>query len=170
MSRIRRHLPTIVPALLAFALVLASAPIAAASSTISRVEQEEVRLINHFRTTRGLPALRIDRKLTRAATWLAHDMASNHYFAHIDTRGRTTYERLAAFGYPSIGWRGESIAAGNPGARTTFLQWRNSPTHRANLANRRFRSIGIARVQLSGSPYRYYWVADFGSSYTGAPA
>lgn len=125
-------------------------------------------MINTFRTARGLAALRVDGTLTRTAAWHAIDMGTHRRFSHTDHLGRDPFQRLRAFGYPSRStWRGENIAAGNPGAHDTYRQWLNSRPHRANWLNPRFRAIGIARVRVAGSRYGYYWVTTFGSRWTG---
>ncbi|MCW2926566.1 MAG: SCP-like extracellular [Thermoleophilia bacterium] len=139
--------------------------------TIDTQELAEVKAINRFRVARGLPALRIDGTLTRAAGWHALDMGTKHRFSHTDSLGRDPFARLRAFNYPSsTTWRGENIAAGNEGYVGTYRQWLNSPPHKANWMNGRYRVIGIARVYVPGSPYGYYWATNFGSAYTGAPA
>ncbi|MEO6867579.1 MAG: CAP domain-containing protein, partial [Gaiellales bacterium] len=136
---------------------------------IDRIERTEVNMINRFRAARGLPRLRIDATLSRTAEWHARDMARNQRFSHTDSRGRDPFRRLRAFGYPSSNtWRGENIAAGNPGAAATYRQWLNSPPHKANWLNSRYRAIGIARVRVAGSQYGYYWVTTFGSRVTGS--
>lgn len=138
----------------------------AAPSAIDRVERAEVAQINQFRRAHGLRPLVVDGTLGRAALWLARDLGRTGRFSHTDSHGRDPFVRLRAFGYPSATWRGENIAAGNAAARPTFLQWRNSPPHRANWLNPRFRAIGIARVHVPGSPYGWYWATSFGSRWT----
>lgn len=165
-------------ALLLAAVALALVPVRADAATalprsavtIDRTELAEVRLINRFRAARGLPRLRVDRTLTRAAGWMSYDMGRSHRFSHTDSRGRDPFTRLRAFGYPSSNtWRGENLAAGHADARRTYGQWLNSPPHKANWLNPRYRAIGIARVRVPGSPYTWYWATTFGSRWTGAP-
>jgi hypothetical protein len=57
---------------------------------------------------------------------------------------------------------GENIAAGNPTADATFVQWMNSPGHNANMLNAGYRQIGIGYCGVPGAPYTYYWVQLFG--------
>ncbi len=109
--------------------------------------------------------------LTRAAQWQVLDMGSMHRFDHVDSLGRDPFERLRDFGYPSRDtWRGENLAAGNEAPYPTWVQWRDSPPHRANWLRPRFRAIGIARVFVPGSPYVWYWATSFGSRWTSAAA
>ena len=162
--------PLVAIMLVALGAALQPADAAAASRTISDVEIQQVRFINNFRAARGLRTLRIDGTLSRTATWMGADMAVQGYFGHTDSLGRDPFQRLRAFGYPTNSWRGENLAAGYPDAWNTFKQWRDSPPHRANWTNANYNSIGIARVYNASSKYGYYWVTEFGSVYTGAPA
>jgi len=179
MPLVRTLVRSILFALLATAVALlasASAPAQAATPTrvirsIDTPELAEVRLINRYRVNAGLPVLRIDGKLSVAAAWMAADLAASGQFSHTDSRGRDPFQRMRAFGYPSDRtYRGENIAAGNEAALATFQQWINSPGHKANILNRNFQVIGIARVYNPDSLYRAYWVTDFGSRWTSAPA
>jgi uncharacterized protein YkwD len=146
----------------------AGQPVSRAAATADSVELAEVRMINAFRVQHGLSPLHIDGTLTRTAGWMSTDMGTHHRFSHTDSRGRDPFQRMRAFGYPSATtWRGENIAAGNATAGATYLQWLNSPPHRANWLNGRFHAIGISRVRVPGSPYGYYWTTTFGSKWTG---
>ena len=151
------------------AIALIGPAASAQAATIDRTEATEVRMINQFRRSHGLRPLRIDGTLTRAAGWVARDLGSTGRFSHTDSQGRDPFDRLRAFGYPSSDThRGENLAAGNAAPRPTYLQWLNSPPHKANWLNPRFRAIGIARVNVPGSPYGWYWATTFGSRWTNA--
>lgn len=151
---------TLLMALLVLAFNAASAQ---AVTGVDALERSELRLINNYRAAHHLPRLLMDARLTRAATWHATQMARRDYFSHTDFMGRDPFKRLNAFHYPANTWRGENIAAGNDAAQPTFVQWRNSAPHRANLLNRNYRAIGIARFCLTTSTYNCYWVTNFGS-------
>lgn len=133
---------------------------------IDATEMAQVRLINRYRAAHRLPTLRIDRKLSATAEWMGADMPRHSYFGHRDSMRRDPFRRLVAFKYPTNSWRGENLAAGYPDARRTFIQWRNSRGHRANMLNRNYRAIGVARVCKFRSRYNCYWVTEFGSKYT----
>lgn len=129
------------------------------------VDSEEaafLSLINAYRAQNGLGALTISTNLTRAATWHGTDMGQKRYFSHTDSLGRSPSTRAQNCGYPS--GAGENIAAGTvwDTAQEAFTAWRNSSGHNANMLNSSYKKIGIARVYVSGSPYGYYWVTNFG--------
>lgn len=125
-------------------------------------EAEVLDLINQYRARYGLAALRVSPQLTGSSRWMSLDMARNGYFGHVDSLGRNPFTRMAAFryGYPTS--QGENIAAGNADARNTFIQWRDSPEHNANMLNSSYCVIGVGRISLDGSVYHWYWTTDFG--------
>lgn len=122
-----------------------------------------LQIINTYRADNGLAPLTLSNSLTRASKWMATDMANNNYLAHVDSGGRDPVTRILTFGYPinNTNW-GENCAAGHADAQGTFLQWKNSPGHNANMLGANFKVIGIGRAQGSASHYGFYWTTDFG--------
>jgi uncharacterized protein YkwD len=120
-----------------------------------------VNLINAYRSSTGLPILTVSPALTAAAAWKSTDLATNGYFAH-DDPSRSWNQRFADCGYasPNIA---ETLAAGNASAAATFEQWRTSAEHNANLLSPSMRALGVARAYQQGSPYGWYWTAEFGA-------
>jgi hypothetical protein len=131
-------------------------------------EQLFLRLINDYRAKNGAPALSLDAALTRAATWMANDLAGSSAFGHTDSTGRSPWVRMPDCGVVHPG--GENLAAGTnySSAQTALSAWINSPSHRSVMLTAEFKVIGIARVYREGSTYGWYWVTDFG--YGGAAA
>jgi uncharacterized protein YkwD len=114
--------------------------------------------INALRRQAGAAPLRLNSALNAAAQGHARDMAVNNYFSHTSRDGRTAGDRITAAGYS---WQtyGENIAWGYSSWSTAITGWMNSPGHRANMLNPRFKEIGL------GVNNRYY-VQDFGTSWT----
>jgi uncharacterized protein YkwD len=147
----------------------AAADATSASVSTQRLANAAICLLNQERAKHGLSGLRVNRRLSAAATRHARDMAARRYFSH-DTKGGGSFaDRIARTGYssgnPSLG---ENIAwgSGNLGSpRAIVRSWMNSPGHRANILNRRFREIGIGvaigdvGVGQRGATY----ATDFGS-------
>ncbi len=121
-------------------------------------------LINQYRADNGLGALTISTNLNRAAHWMGNDLGVNNYFAHTDSLGRSPYSRAIDCGYPA--GAGENLAAGSAwdSAQEAFVAWQNSPGHNANMLGTYYKQIGIARVQVPGSQYTWYWVTNFGAT------
>lgn len=150
-AKIAGHLPNCHVAVTAASSAPRTAP------TI-RLARAAVCLINTRRVRRGLPRLRINHRLSRAAKWHTHDMVRRSYFGHVSQRGRDVVDRL--YGARYLGGRfswtvGENLAWGS-GSRGTPRQivraWMNSSGHRRNMLDRRFREIGIGVI--AGSPVR----------------
>lgn len=117
-----------------------------------RATVEMVTMINVERGSRGLPFLRLDDRMTRAALAHAADMAANRRMQHLGTDGSDGGMRLTEEGYVWSSW-GENIGAGFVDPRTLFTSWMNSDTHRFNLLGD-FTDIGVGAVATpDGVPY-----------------
>lgn len=132
----------------------------ASESTLSKAT---VCLVNRERTGRRMRALRVNRRLSRAAVSHTRDMISRSYFEHVSAAGKNVVDRLLSTGYLGQvkSWLvGENLAWGagsRSSPREIVISWMNSPGHRRNILNRRFREIGIGVV--FGAPGRNSEVA-----------
>jgi uncharacterized protein YkwD len=130
-------------------------------------------LHNRERASRGLPKLRENPKLRRAAERHSDNMVSASFFDHTSPGGSTMVDRIRRTGYTSNArsWAlGENIAWGS-GRLATAAQihrsWMNSSGHRANILQRSFREIGIGietglPVRLSAAQSGATYTTDFG--------
>ena len=120
-----------------------------------------LQIINDYRARNGLRPLAVSENLNRSATWMANDMATRNYFSHGDSRGRMSQQRIADCGATMSS--GENLGAGTMiiSASAAFELWRTSPGHNSNMLYAEYRQIGIARVNLPGSYYSWYWVTTF---------
>ena len=129
-----------------------------AKSNLRQVARATLCLINAERKTRGLSGLRVNRKLARAALDQARDMVRRAYFAHNSVNGATFVSRIKRRGYMSGQSRwtvGENLGWGSgtkARPREIVDAWMESPPHRANILNGRFREIGLG-IAL-GAPAR----------------
>ena len=131
-----------------------SAPSAGAGTA---TERTVVKLVNTARVKAGCPALRVDRRLRKAAYLHSRDMGAHHYFDHNSRDGRTPWDRIKAQGYrwPSA----ENIAAGQLTPASVMDAWMHSAGHRANILNCDYHAIGVGVWKGSGGPV---WTQDFG--------
>jgi uncharacterized protein YkwD len=129
-------------------------------------------LINAERAERGMRPLKLSRRLSRAARGHAGDMVRRNYFSHDSLSGSSFVDRIRHTGYLSGrgAWIvGENLAWGG-GDRSSpesiVRAWMDSPGHRANILQRRFRQIGIGLVlgapEWPGFPAATY-ATDFGA-------
>ena len=127
-----------------------------AAGDVAEAERATLCLLNAERGERQLRPLASNRRLARAADRHTDDMVKRGYFAHDSRNGDSFADRIRDTGYLSkvSTWVvGENLAWGS-GERATadaiVRAWMDSPAHRANILNGRFREIGIALTL--GSP------------------
>lgn len=110
-------------------------------------------LINAQRTAQGLPVVREDARLSRAARAHAADMAAKGYFSHTGANGSRFFERAADAGYSCAA--SENIAQGQRTDGGVMASWMASPGHRRNILAADVTEFGIGRVDNT-------WVQMFG--------
>ena len=139
--------------------------------SIDSEERAFLTLINDYRQARGAGALTMSANLNRSATWLANDMATKGYFSHTDSLGRGSNTRMLQCDVLR-GGTAENIAAGTSWdtAKEAFDAWVNSSGHERNMVNASYKQIGISRVYVSTSRYKWYWVTDFSTEIDGTNA
>ena len=131
----------IVHALIA-ALTGESAKSTAVEPVLNSVESAIVRKTNAERAKYGRSPLTIDASLLqsarRHAQWMTHNRTMHH---------------------ASNGAVAENIAMGQRSSSKVIRTWMNSPGHRANILNSRYRRIGVAAYRTSDG--RNYWCQQF---------
>ena len=156
----------------AAALAAPSAPSGTAVSVAS-LESGVLVEINAFRRSHGLVPLRVSASLASAARQHSQSMATAGYFSHDSADGSSFWRRVQRFyssrkfGYWSVGenllWSSPDVAADG-----ALQMWLDSPPHRENLLNPRWREIGISAVHTSAAPGTFHGLdvtivtADFG--------
>jgi uncharacterized protein YkwD len=127
--------------------VALAAPVSLLAETRSRqrtgMAQAVVDAMNVERAAHGLPALRIDEKLSIAASDRIYDMFDKHYFAHRSPDGIQPWNwvELRGYNYREVG---ENLAVGYETAEGVVDSWMHSPGHRANVLKRAFDDVGVA--------------------------
>jgi len=130
----------------------AAAP-AHARSPEGRYAQQAFSASNAQRTHAGLPALRKNSCLRRAAVRQATVMAQREQMFHQDLGAVLATCHLSA--------AGENVAAGFPNGRSVVDDgWMNSEGHRANILSPSFRLMGIGARK--GHDGRWYVSQLFG--------
>jgi len=122
--------------------------LAPTAENLSQVREALLCLHNEQRAARGLPALRENTKLRRAATGHSDDMVAKGYFSH-ESGGETFVDRILDAGYTrrNDGWSlGENLAWGTGDLATPknmMEAWMNSAGHRRTIVNRSYREVGF---------------------------
>jgi uncharacterized protein YkwD len=129
-------------------------------------EKRVLALHNVARAAHDLKPLCVDPRLTRAARSHSREMINKDYFSHFSYNGENVGKRLERFGY------NRSIYAENIGggsgtfgtAGSTFRRWMNSPSHKGNILDGRFRPVGVGTYTglYRGTQGYTMYTVDFG--------
>jgi uncharacterized YkwD family protein len=121
-------------------------------SGLTADEERAVALMNADRAANGLPALKVNLKLTGLARNYAQDMINRKFFSHYDPEGSSPFDRMQQYGI-SYRYAGENLAI-NSSVAAAERAFMNSPGHRANILNPNYTQIGLGvRYSQSGSVY-----------------
>ena len=102
-----------------------------------------------------VPSLTWNNLLAAAASAHSKDMATNNFFAHESSTGKTTADRLNLVGYKSVAFA-ENIASGQIDEQVVMDAWLASEGHCKNIMNVNVKEIGVAREGK-------YWTQVFGA-------
>jgi uncharacterized protein YkwD len=108
--------------------------------------------ISAYRRAHGLPAVRLDSRLSAVALEQARAMASTGAVSH--SAGGNFAARVATL---RISRAAENIGAGFLNFTEMLKQWEDSSGHRANLLMEGARRVGVASADNPKSPYRKFW-------------
>lgn len=104
-----------------------------------------LRLTNAERAKSGLPLLRENPQLMRAAAMKGEHMLRHDYFEHTSPDGLTPWVWFDRAGY-SYRYAGENLAIDFTEAEDIVTAWLRSPGHRRNLLADRYEETGLAVV------------------------
>jgi len=114
---------------------------------------EALRLINDFRSTKGLPPLSLDPKAAAAAEVLAKDMAKHD---RMSTNTQDLGKRLLAAGY-SYGLAAENASVGQASVEEAVEGWKKSPANSRNMLLPGAQHIGIAYEYKPDTQHKTFW-------------
>jgi uncharacterized protein YkwD len=118
----------------------------ASAATVSSRDTALLREVNRVRVAHGLPALRADNHLQRAAVAHTRDMLESDTFEHGPFGSRMVqYNVSFSIAGENLAWGTGSLGS----ARSIVKAWLHSPEHRANLLRSSFTRVGIG--DLAGS-------------------
>jgi uncharacterized protein YkwD len=130
----------------------ADADLVPAADNLDRVRAAVLCLHNQVRARNGVPSLRENARLRRAAVGHSRAMVSQGFFGHTTPAGVSMTDRImrARYARRRQGWSiGENLAWGTSSlstARGAMDAWLSSPGHRANLLDRSYRELGVGVV------------------------
>ncbi len=122
------------------------------TANLGQAAQEAVTLTNQQRAAAGLPALAWNQGLADAAFVRAQEIVGT--FSHTRPNGSDWWTVNSQLMY------GENLAKGYSSADAAVQGWMASPTHKANILDGGFKTVGIAVFR--GSDGKWYWAQEFG--------
>ncbi len=144
--------------------IVPNAPIAENADAVNPIdanlslERQAFDLINQQRAKLGLGPLRWSDDVARIARLHSENMATFNFFSHTDLNGLLVNKRADECGIRN--WRaiGENIAYNrgyeNP-VESAVERWMESPSHRENLLNSRWRESGIGISKTKDGTYYF---------------
>lgn len=111
--------------------------------------------MDDIRNAEGLVIVSPDQKLEQAALQQAQYMAASRKMNHTTGFGKDFQARVKGNGIR--GAAAENIAEGRMDATRAIDMWMNSPPHRRNMLDERFRRFGLAWASRSERPEWRYW-------------
>ena len=103
-------------------------------------------LMNVYRAEAGLGPLRLDARLTRAATARMQEMMDGQWWGHASPDGTPPFVWITAADYNYVA-AAENLAAGFETTGLLVQSWIESPGHRANILNGLYADCGIAVIE-----------------------
>ncbi len=107
---------------------------------------EVIRLTNEKRAQNGVGALSENKTLDDAALAKGLDMLNKGYWSHVAPDGTQPWAFFTNFGY-SYRFAGENLARDFSNPSSAVDAWMNSPSHRENLLNSKYKDIGVAVIE-----------------------
>lgn len=142
-------------------LILLAANVQAQSSwhvdeTVSdNFAQEVLYYVNVERQKKNLKPLKLSRDLNHYAQIRAKEITKK--FSHTRPSGYSCFTAIPK-PYRMVG---ENIAAGQKSSQAVVIAWMNSPSHRENIMNPKFRELGVGYVYRPDLKYKHYWAQFF---------
>jgi hypothetical protein len=108
-------------------------------------QQKLIELTNTERQKNNLPPVSENTDLDQAAALKAQNMFEENYWAHFAPSGKTPWDFITSSGY-RFSFAGENLAKNFYSSEDVVSAWMDSPAHRDNLLNSKYKDIGIAVV------------------------
>lgn len=113
-------------------------------TTSAITTQQVITLTNEERQKYGLPQLKENQELDKAADEKAKNMFAENYWAHFSPSGKSPWVWMKSAGY-DYEYAGENLARGFSNSNDVVAAWMASKMgHRENLLGNNYQEIGIA--------------------------
>jgi len=107
------------------------------------IRSDMYRLINEYRSSKGLQELSLNSSLEEFAYGKGQDMFANNYFSHFGPDGKKPWQWIdvGTYDFKSMG---ENLAMDFLTAQSVLTAFQKSPTHDRNLLQIAYSDIGVA--------------------------
>jgi uncharacterized protein YkwD len=139
------------------AITLFSFVIATMLASSSASADDITAMISQYRREHGLPAVKVDPKLSAIAERQAQAMAQSGIMDH-NVDGAFSSRISGA----SLAAAAENIAAGTKTWADTLRIWEESPGHNKNLLTPGADIVGVAVARNDNTRYKVYWAMVIG--------
>ena len=143
------------------AILLVLSVLFTSTETVSAITRDEaakeiLRLVNIERVKAGRKPLKLSRELFRPASIRAREITK--IFSHTRPNGLPFNSTFYGIEYNIVG---ENIAAGQTSCEMVMRQWMDSPGHRANILNKKYKYLGVGYLYDKNTRYKHFWVQHF---------
>lgn len=128
------------------------------SAVVASVEKQAFDLINEKRADAGLESLVWNDELAELARRHSQDMADLKYFSHRGSDGSMVDDRADKMGIKDWSAIGENIAferGFDDAANFAVDRWMESPAHKQNLLDKRWKETGMGVAILPDGTYYF---------------
>jgi len=116
-------------------------------------------MTNQTRQELRLPPVQLNDSLNKAALKRANDMITQGYFSHVSPSGSRAWPFIQESGY-QFNSAGENLARDFKNSDDLYKALLNSPTHKANLTNSKYKDVGIAVLPATVNGKQTYYVVQ----------
>lgn len=129
----------------------------------TELQSEVVAGVNAQRARAGLPALKLNAALGKAAQGHACDNAARQSISHVSSDGSKLQNRLRKAGY-RFRTATENTGRGFATPARAVEWWMNSPKHKDNILMSATRDIGVGIAVSDAPDSKLHWVIVMGKS------
>ncbi len=122
-----------------------------------------LRLINSYRSKKGLSPLKLNSRLTQAAKAHARDLARLDKISHYGSDGSNPWDRVKRTGYGAK-LTAENVGTGQATIEEVIEGWKSSEGHNKNLLLPDAEDMGIALVHNDKSNFKTFWTLVVGAA------
>ena len=130
-------------------LTLTQEKLSASVPTEEERAAELLVLVNQMRGSEGLSPLVLSESLGRVASIRAEEMDAIEAYTHYSISYGSAFQMMKSAGIP-FHKAAENIAWGYSNTAEVLLAWANSPSHRANMMDPAFSTLGVGYSAQDG--------------------